>query len=143
LSELGIKERRIGSVTILNTDALLRIKLRFGASSVTLENAAASLLSAGQKHILLSLEGINSISAKNLGELVSTYVVIKNGGGQFKLFNLTPRVRQLMQVTNLFAVFQLYETETDALDSFHGSATADFVYEDAAANVGKGNDDRL
>jgi anti-sigma B factor antagonist len=123
LSELGIKERRIGSVTILDTDALLRIKLRFGASSVPLENAAASLLSAGQKHILLSLEGVNSISAKNLGELVATYVAVKNGGGQFKLFNLTPMVRQLMQVTNLFAVFQLYETEADALRSFYGSAT--------------------
>ena len=126
MSELGIRERRIGSVTILDTDARLRIKLRFGASSVTLENAAASLLSAGQKHILLSLDGVTAISAKNLGELVSTYVAVKNGGGQFKLFNLTPMVRQLMQVTNLFAVFQLYETEADALNSFSGK-TADFV----------------
>jgi anti-sigma B factor antagonist len=118
LSELGIRERRIGSVTILNADARLRINLRFGASSVTLENAAASLLSAGHKHILLSLDGVNAISAKNLGELVSTYVAVKNGGGQFKLFNLTPKVRRLMEVTNLLAVFQLYETEAEALSSF-------------------------
>lgn len=118
LSELGIIERRIGSVTILKADAGLRINLRFGASSVTLENAAAALLSAGHKHILLSLDGVNAISAKSLGELVSTYVVVRNGGGQFKLFNLTPTARRLMEVTNLFAVFQLYETEAEALDSF-------------------------
>ena len=118
LSELGIKERRIGSVTILDSDALLRIKLRFGRSSVPLENATTSLLSAGQKHILLSLDGVESISAKGLGELVSTFVAVKNGGGQFKLFNLTPTVRQLMQATNLFAVFSLYESEADALASF-------------------------
>jgi anti-sigma B factor antagonist len=75
-------------------------------------------VAAGQKHILLSLDRVNSISAKNLGELVSTYVAVKEGGGQFKLFNLTPMVRQLMKTTNLFAVFQLYETESNAVESF-------------------------
>jgi len=118
LSELGIRERRIGSVTILDSDALLRIKLRFGRSSVTLATAADSLLAAGQKEILLSLDGVESISAKGLGELVSTYVVVKNGGGQFKLFNLTPTVRQLMQATNLFEVFQPFDDEAHAIDSF-------------------------
>lgn len=107
-----------------------------------LADAAAALLASGRQHILLSLDGVNSISAKNLGELVATYVAVKNGGGQFKLFNLTPRVRQLMQVTNLFAVFQWYETEADALGSFYGSATPDLVLQ-GAANVGKGKDDRL
>jgi anti-anti-sigma factor len=126
LSELGIKERRIGGVTVLESDALLRIKLRFGRSSVTLANAAASLMEAGQRHILLSLEGVISISANSLGELVSTYVVVKNGGGQLKLFNLSPTVRQLLQVTNLFALFSLYENEDDAVSSFadSGSPTA-------------------
>ena len=123
LSELGIKERRVGSVTILHTDAMLRIKLRFGGSSVPLADAAAALLASGRKHILLSLDGVNSISAKNLGELVATYVSVKNGGGQFKLFNLTPTVRQLMQATNLFAVFQLHDTEASALKSFPADAS--------------------
>lgn len=118
MSELGIKERRIGSVTILDSDALLRIKLRFGGSSVTLADATSALLASGRKHILLSLDGVNSISAKNLGELISTYLAVKNGGGQFKLFNLTPMVRQLMEATNLFAVFQLHDTEANAIKSF-------------------------
>jgi anti-anti-sigma factor len=122
LSELGIKERRIGSVTILHTDAMLRIKLRFGGSSVPLADAAAALLAVGRKHILLSLDGVSSISAKNLGELVATYVAVKNGGGQFKLVNLTPTVRQLMQATNLFAVFQLHDTEANAIESFLSEA---------------------
>ena len=122
LSELGIKERRIGSVTILHTDAMLRIKLRFGGSSVPLADAAAALLASGRKHILLSLDGVNSISAKNLGELVATYVAVKNGGGQFELVNLAPTVRQLMQATNLFAVFQLHDTEANAIRSFLAEA---------------------
>jgi len=132
LSELGIKERRIGNVTILDSDALLRIKLRFGRSSVTLANAAASLLAAGQKHILLSLDGVESISAKGLGELVSTYVVVKNGGGQFKLFNLTPTVRQLMRATNLFEVFQPYESEAHAIGSFGAGRPQEMAGADAA-----------
>jgi anti-sigma B factor antagonist len=123
LSELGIKERRIGSVTILRTDAMLRIKLRFGGSSVPLADAAAALMASGRKHILVSLDGVNSISAKNMGELVATYVAVKNGGGQFKLFNLRPMVRQLMQATNLFAVFQLHENEANALKSFPAEVT--------------------
>lgn len=122
MSELGIKERRIGSVTILHTDAMLRIKLRFGGSSVPLADAAAALLASGRKHILLSLDGVNSISAKNLGELVATFVAVKNGGGQFKLVNLTPTVQQLMQTTNLLAVFQLHDTEANAIKSFLAEA---------------------
>jgi len=123
LSELGIKQRRIGNVTILDTDALLRIKLRLGGSSVALASAAEALLAAGQKHILLNLGGVNAISARSLGELVSIYVAAKNAGGQFKLFNLTPTARQLMEVTNLFAVFQLYDTEALAIDSFSANGS--------------------
>ncbi|HEY5839374.1 MAG TPA: STAS domain-containing protein [Pyrinomonadaceae bacterium] len=131
---MGIKERRIGSVTILHTDAMLRIKLRFGGSSVPLADAAAALLASGRKHILLSLDGVNSISAKNLGELVATYVAVKNGGGQFKLVNLKPMVRQLMQATNLFAVFQLHDTEANAIKSFlaeAGQTTGNVLSEEA------------
>ena len=102
---------------------MLRIKLRFGGSSVPLADAAAALLASGRKHILLSLDGVNSISAKNLGELVATHVAVKNGGGQFKLVNLTPTVRQLMQATNLFAVFQLHDTEASAIKSFPAEAS--------------------
>jgi anti-anti-sigma factor len=121
LNELGFKERRVGAVTILDTDELLRIKLRFGGSSVTLENATSSLLAGGHKQILLNLEGVKSISAKGLGELVSTLVIVRNGGGELKLFNLAPTVRQLMQATNLFMAFGLYESEAQAVGSFPAS----------------------
>ena len=120
LNELGFKERRVGSVTILDTDSLIRIKLRFGGSSIPLADAAESLLANGQRHILLNLVEVNSIGAKGLGDLVSTHVIVKNGGGEFRIFNPSPAVRQLMIATNLFAVFALYESEKDALESFVG-----------------------
>jgi anti-sigma B factor antagonist len=118
VSELGIKERRVGQVTILETDALMRVDLRFGRSSVTLANAVEALLAGGQKRILLNLDGVKSISARNLGDLVSLHLAVKQHGGQFKLFNLTPMVQQLMRVTNLLPVFALYENEKQAIESF-------------------------
>lgn len=120
MSDLGIKQRRVGSVTVLDTDSVLRIRRRFGSGGVPLETVVQSLLSSGQKQILLNLSGVNSINAKGLGELVSIYVTVTNGGGEFKLSNLTPMVRQLMSVTNLASVFDFYATEGHAIESFTG-----------------------
>jgi anti-sigma B factor antagonist len=121
-NELGFKERRVGSVAILDVDAQLRIKLRFGGSSVALADAAASLVAAGQTHILINLDGVSSLGAKSMGELVSAFVAVRDSGGELKLFNLAPAIRELMQATNLFAVFGLYETEAQAIESFSVSA---------------------
>jgi len=126
LSELGIKERRVGNVTILDADGRLRISLRFGRSSVTLGDAIVALLANGQREILLNLSGVNMVGAKELGDLVSTYVETKRRGGQFKLFNLTPTARQLMLSTKLSSVLDLYESEAQAIESFESNATLEF-----------------
>jgi len=119
VSELGIRERHVGGVTILDSDGTLRIRLKFGGSSVPLEKAVESLLAVGRNQILLNLEGVQVISAKGLGELVSSYVVVRDGGGEFKLFNLTPNARQLMSNTRLLNVFDFYESEDQAVASFN------------------------
>ena len=122
MNDLGIRERSVGSVSILNTDGGLRIQLKFGRSTVTLTNAVESLLAAGQTKILLNLDGVRAISAKGLGELVSTHVVVRKSGGEFKLLNLTPTVRQLMSSTKLLTVFDAYENEALAIESFNHGA---------------------
>ena len=129
MSNIGIKERRVGSVTILSADGEIRIGLRFGGSSVSLPSAVDSLLEQGQHHILLNLEGVASIDARGLGELVSTYMVVTRNGGQFKLVNLTQMLRELMMTTKLQTVFDVYESESQAVDSFAGDipAAADVV----------------
>ena len=118
MNTLGIKQRRVGSVTILDADRLLRISLKFGINGVSLERAVDSLLSSGQRQILLNLDGITAIGAKGLGELVSIFARVARGGGEFKLFNVTAPVQQLMSVTKLAGVFGCYETEQDAIASF-------------------------
>jgi anti-sigma B factor antagonist len=124
LSNIGIKQRRVGNVTILNTDGKLRIGLKFGGSGVPLTNAIDSLLAEGQSQILLNLEGVTSIDAKGLGELVSTYIEVKKKGGEFKIFNLTQMLRELMMTTKLLTVFDVYESELEAIDGFMSSGFA-------------------
>jgi anti-anti-sigma factor len=89
-----------------------------------LPSAVDSLLEQGQRHILLNLEGVASIDARGLGELVSTYMVVTRSGGQFKLLNLTPMMRELMMTTRLQSIFDVYETESQAVDSFAGDILA-------------------
>jgi len=118
VSDIGIRERQVGKVTILDTDSQVRIGLRFGGSSVPLSRAVDSLLEKGANQILLNLEGASSVNARVLGEIVSNYVTVNKNGGQFKLFNLKPLVRELMMTTRLLTIFDVYENESQAVDSF-------------------------
>lgn len=118
MNNLGIKQRRVGNVTVLDIDSALRIPLKFGQSRVPLERAVEALMASSQTHILLNLGSVGSISARFLGELVSVYVEVTKDGGQIKLFNVMPAVRQLMTATNLSALFAFYETEQHAIESF-------------------------
>ena len=124
MTNIGIKERRVENVTILDADGKIRIGLRFGGSSVSLPKAVDSLLEEGQKQILLNLEGVASIDASGLGELVSTYLIVNKNGGQFKLFNLTQMLRDLMTRTKLLTFFDVYENELQAVESFKNGAFA-------------------
>ena len=111
-------------MTILDADGQVRFGLRFGGSTVPLPKAVQSLLEVGQNQILLNLAGVAYIDASGLGELVSTYITVNENGGQIKLVNLTQRVSELMTSTKLLCVFDTYETELEALDSFENRAVA-------------------
>ncbi len=94
MTNIGIKERRVGGVTILDADSQGRICLRFGASTVPLPKAVQSLLEEGENHILLNLAGVTYIDADGLLELVSTWITVNEGGGQIKLVNLRQKLRE-------------------------------------------------
>ena len=70
MSDIGIRERQVGNVTILDPDGRVRIGLRFGGSSVPLSRAVDSLLEKGANQILLNLEGASTVNARVLGEIV-------------------------------------------------------------------------
>lgn len=120
MNKIGIKERQVGRVTVLDADGKGRIGLRFGGSTVTLPKAVQSLLEEGRNQILLNLAGVGYIDAGGLGELVSTYITVNEYGGRIKLLNLTEMLRELMMTTKLLTLFDVYNSESEAMDSFEG-----------------------
>ena len=114
MSELNIRERQAGDVTILDLEG----KITIGEGSVGLRNAIRRLMQEGKKKILLNLSGVSYVDSSGIGELVSSYTTIGREGGQLKLLNLTQKIRDLLTITKLLTVFDTYDDESAALNSF-------------------------
>jgi len=114
MAELNINERQAGDVTVLDMSG----KITIGEGSVALRSAIRRLLEEGKKRILLNLAGISYVDSSGIGELVSSYTAINKEGGQLKLLNLTQKIQDLLTITKLLTVFDVYESEADALNSF-------------------------
>ena len=114
MTELKIKERRVGDVTVLDLDG----HLRMDGGSAIFHNTMSRLLKQGQQKILLNLAGVAYVDSSGLGELISSHITLKDNDGQLKLLHMTQRVRELMKITKLLTVFDIYESKSEALDSF-------------------------
>ena len=115
MAELNINERQAGDVTVLDMSG----KITIGEGSVALRTAIRRLLEEGKKRILLNLAGVSYVDSSGIGELVSSYTAIgKEEGGQLKLLNLTQKIRDLLTITKLLTVFDVYENEAEALNSY-------------------------
>jgi anti-sigma B factor antagonist len=112
--QLEIRERNIGKVAILEIFGRITI----GEGSVQLREAVSRLRDSGQNKIILNLGGVSYIDSSGIGELVSSYTTTKNTGGRLKLLNLPKKIKDLLMITKLLTVFEIYEDEPAALDSF-------------------------
>ena len=113
MAELNISERQVGDVTILDMDG----KITIGEGSVALRTAIRRLLEEGKKKILLNLAKVGYIDSSGIGELVSSYTAINKDGGQLKLQSHAKAAGPLT-ITKLLTVFDVYESEEEALSSF-------------------------
>jgi anti-sigma B factor antagonist len=114
MSELSIRERQAGDVTILDLEG----KITIGEGSVSLRTAIRRLIEEGKKKILLNLAGVGYVDSSGIGELVSSYTTINREGGQLKLLKLTQKIKDLLTITKLLTVFDVYDDESQALNSF-------------------------
>lgn len=109
-------------LTKRTVDGILAIecsgRIVFGEESSLLRDEVKKAVAEGQKRIVLNLSEINYIDSGGLGTLVALHTTAHNAGGTIKLANLTKRVGDLMQVTKLLTVFDVRESEYDALESF-------------------------
>jgi anti-sigma B factor antagonist len=104
----------VGEVAVV--DVAGRITL--GEGSSVLRDAMRDLVSKGQKKILLNLGEVSYIDSSGIGELVSGFTTVTNSGGALKLLNLNKRVKDLLQITKLYTVFDVHEDEAGAIRSF-------------------------
>ena len=109
-----LNTRQVGDVAVV--DVAGRITLGEGSSA--LRDTLRDMITKNQKKILLNLGEVNYIDSSGIGELVSGFTTVTNSGGQLKLLNLNKRVKDLLQITKLYTVFDVHEDEAGAIRSF-------------------------
>src|SRR5919206_4519212 len=109
-----LNTRQVGDVSVV--DVAGRITLGEGSSA--LRDALRDMINKNQKKILLNLGEVNYIDSSGIGELVSGFTTVTNQGGRLKLVNLTKRVKDLLQITKLYTVFEVFDDEAQAVRSF-------------------------
>jgi anti-sigma B factor antagonist len=117
---MQIEERTIGDVVVLDVKG----RVQLGEGDEMLKDKVNSLLNQGRKKIVLNLAEVPYIDSAGLGEVVRTFTTVSRQGGQLKLLNLTKRITDLLAITKLLTVFDTYDSEQDAVQSFSASAKA-------------------
>ena len=111
---MTIDTRSVNGVTILDVHG----KVTIGEGSREVREKIRELLDNGNKDILMNLGDVSYVDSAGIGELVSSYTTVTNQGGQFKLLNLTKKIRELLAITKLLTVFDSFDDETAAVGSF-------------------------
>ena len=111
---MRIEERRAGDVTIL----ALAGKLTLAEGRDLLKDRVGEVIRGGHDRLLIDLTEVPYVDSAGLGELVRTYTALNRSGGQLKLLGLAKRIKDVLALTKLLAVFEIFETEQEALDSF-------------------------
>jgi anti-sigma B factor antagonist len=93
-------------------------RITLGEGSSMLRDLMREMVGKGQKKILLNLGDVSYIDSSGIGELVSGFTTVTNNGGEMKLLNLNKRVKDLLQITKLYTVFDVHEDEAGAIRAF-------------------------
>jgi len=111
---MKIDTRSVGDVSVLDCSG----KITLGEGTMAIRNTVREVLKSGGKKIVLNLADVNYIDSSGIGELVSSYTTVTNQGGHLKLLSLTKKIQELLAITKLLTVFQVYDNEKSAVESF-------------------------
>jgi anti-sigma B factor antagonist len=106
--------REDGNITVVDLSG----RIALGEGSALLRTTIRELLERGRKKIILNLGDVNYIDSSGIGELVSGFTAVRSREGELKLLHLTKKVHDLLQITKLFTVFDVYSDEGTAVRSF-------------------------
>ena len=110
----NVTTRQAGDVSVVDVSG----RLTLGEGSSVLQDQMRSLISGGHKKILLNMKDVTYIDSSGIGELVAAYTSASSHGGNVKLLGLTNKVKDLLQITKLYTVFEVHEDEAHAVRSF-------------------------
>lgn len=104
----------VEGVLVLNLQGAITL----GEDTRRLRQLVHDTLDAGKKKIVLNMAEVYYLDSSGLGELIASYTTVKHRGGQLKLMKLTPRVRDLVQLTKVHSIFEVFGDEESAVRSF-------------------------
>jgi anti-sigma B factor antagonist len=120
MATLRATYRESGSVTVVDLGG----RITLGDGSALLRKTIRQLLDERRLNIILNLADVDYIDSSGIGELVSAFTGVRNRGGNLKLLQLTKKVHDLLQLTKLFTVFEVYSDESSAVRSFRQAASS-------------------
>jgi len=115
MSSLYATCREVGTITVVDLSG----RIALGEGSALLRKTVRDLLESGKTKIILNLGDVNYIDSSGIGELVSGFTAVRSRSGELKLLHLTKKVHDLLQITKLFTVFDVFTDETTAVRSFN------------------------
>lgn len=111
---LRMTDRQVGGVTVVDLDG----RIVLGEESNSFRERVKGLLASNHKNIVLNMANVTYIDSAGLGTLVATFQSARTQGGMLKLCNLGSKFREVLQVTKLMTVFDVYDNEAAAVQSF-------------------------
>jgi anti-sigma B factor antagonist len=111
---LRMTDREVNGVNVIDLEG----RIVLGEESNSFREKVKGLLAAGKKNIVLNLSNVSYIDSAGLGTLVATFHSARSQGATLKLANLGAKFKEVLQVTKLMTVFDTYENEAAAIQSF-------------------------
>jgi anti-sigma B factor antagonist len=115
---LKMTSREVDGITVLTLEG----RIVLGEESNALREQVKSLLAAGKRKIVLNMGQVTYIDSAGLGTLVAAHHTARTQGATLKLSNLGKKFQEILQVTKLLTVFEVYDSEAAAISSFSGAA---------------------
>ena len=117
---MNIRQRTIGEAAAL--DVTGRLVLGEQPEDGLLRETIVELLHNGQRDIIVNLDGVSQVDTSGLTALVGAHLIVAQRNGRVKLVNSNGRVRRVLSATRLDTIFEVFDTERDALASFRTQA---------------------
>ncbi|HSF41078.1 MAG TPA: STAS domain-containing protein [Thermoanaerobaculia bacterium] len=111
---MNVNVRQRDDVNVLD----LKGRITIGSGEVALRNAVQEVLNGGAKKVLINMKDVSTIDSSGIGELVSAYTTATNRGAKLRLANLPAKVTDILTITQLITVFDVYDSEDAAIQSF-------------------------